>query len=86
MLLVAKLVNTKKSQAVLHAAGMFNEFTLMQVVANLANTKSCKIPEKCLKPWHMGTHLRVHRKSYPMNTNKTGFKFSEKLCVLVLWT
>ena len=35
----------------------------------------------------MGTHLRVLSKSYPMNTNKTGFKwFSKYLCVLVLET
>ena len=27
------------------------------------------------KPWHMGTHLRVHSESYPMNTNMTGFKW-----------
>ena len=34
----------------------------------------------------MGTHVRVLRKSYPMNTNMTGFRlFSKNRCVLVLW-
>ena len=31
----------------------------MLLVANLANTKWCRKPKKWLKPWHMGTHLRV---------------------------
>ena len=44
----------------------------MLLVANLANTKVCKKPEKLLKPWQMGTHLRELSKSYSMNTNKTG--------------
>ena len=52
--------------------------SLMLLVANLANTKWSKNPEKLLKPWHMGTHLRVPSESYPMNTNTTGFRlFSE---------
>ena len=36
-------------------------FTLVTVVlvANFAKTKLCKKLEKLLKPWHMGTHLRV---------------------------
>ena len=35
----------------------------------------------------MGTHLRVLSKSYPMNTNITGFRcFFKKICVLILWT
>ena len=34
-----------------------------------------------MKPWHMGTHLRV-----PMNNNMTWFKwFFKNRCVLVLW-
>ena len=33
--------------------------TLLLLVANLVNTKWCNKPEKWLKPWHMGTHLRV---------------------------
>ena len=28
--------------------------------------------------WHMGTHLRVLRENYPMNTNMTGFKWAPK--------
>ena len=40
----------------------------------LANTKWSKSSEKWLKLWHMGTHLRVLRESYPMNTNMTGFR------------
>ena len=40
-------------------------------VANLANTKLCKKPEKWLKPWQVGTHLRELIKSFPMNTNMT---------------
>ena len=33
--------------------------------------------KELLKPeaLHMGTHLRVLSKSYPMNTNMTGFNF-----------
>ena len=38
-------------------------------VANLANTK----------PWHMGTHLRVLGRSYPMNTNMVGFRWFSKI-------
>ena len=54
---------------------------------NLANTKWCKIPEKWLKPWHMGPHLRVLSESYLMNTNMTGFRFrwfSKILCSCAL--
>ena len=29
---------------------------------------------KWLKPWLMGTHLKVLSESYPMNTNMTGFR------------
>ena len=49
--------------------------TLMLLVANLTNTKKCKKPEKLLKPWQMGTHLRVLSESFPMNTNMTGFQW-----------
>ena len=48
--------------------------TLMLLVANLSITKLGKQPEKCLKHWHMGTHLRVLSESYPMNTNMPGFR------------
>ena len=41
-----------------------------------------KTKKKWLKPWHLGTHLRVLNESYPMSTNMTGFKNS---CILVLW-
>ena len=45
-------------QFLLHGTG------LLFIVANLALTKWCKIPGKQLKPWHMGTHLRVLSKSF----------------------
>ena len=54
---------------------------LMLVVANFANSKWCKKPEKWLKPWHMRTHLRVLSESYQMNTNMTGFKCFSKIFV-----
>ena len=40
-----------------------------------------------MRPLQMDTHLRVLSKSYPMNTNMTGFRrFFENLCVIiVLW-
>ena len=53
--------------------------SLMLLVPNLANTKWWKIPWKWLKPWHMGTHLRVLSESYPMITNMTGFRCFSKL-------
>ena len=43
---------------------------LIRLVQNDAND-----PQKCLKPQHMGTHLRVLSKSYPMNTDMTGFRW-----------
>ena len=49
------------------------QLTLMLLLAYLANTKWCKKPEKLLKPWQMGTHLKALNESYPMNTNMTGF-------------
>ena len=55
-------------------------------IKGLANTKLCKEHEKSLKPWHMGTHLKVHGECYPMITNMTGFKWVSKCCILVLWT
>ena len=36
-------------------------------------------PEKWLKPWQMGTHLRVLSESYPINTNMTGFRWFSKI-------
>ena len=60
--------------------------TIMLLAANFANTKSCKRTEKCLKPWQMGTHLRVLSESYLMNANMAGFRWFSKSFVLVLWT
>ena len=61
--------------------------TLTLLVANFANTKWCKKTRKWLKPWHIGTHLRVLSESYLMNTNMTGFGWlSRYRCILVLWT
>ena len=50
----------------------------MLLLANLANTKWCKKPEKWLKPWYMGTHLKVCDESYPINTNMAGFRWFTK--------
>ena len=35
-------------------------------------------PVKSLRPWHMGTYLRVLSESFQMNTNMTGFKWFQK--------
>ena len=52
--------------------------TLMLLVADLSSRKWCIKTYKWLKPWHMGTPLRVLSESYQMNTNMTGFRwFSE---------
>ena len=32
--------------------------------------------KKWMKPWHVGPHLVVLSKRYPMNTNMTGFQKS----------
>ena len=50
---------------------------LMLVVANLANTKWCKKPEKWLKPWQMGTHRRA------IQWIPTWQGLEEFLCILV---
>ena len=43
--------------------------------------------QKSLKPWHMGTYLKVLSKSYLINTNMKRVKMvCENLCGLVLWT
>ena len=49
------------------AGGQFDQYKNMQ-----------KKPEKWLKPWHMGTHLRQLRESYPMDTNMIGFRWFSK--------
>ena len=60
---------------------------LMLLMANLFNAKWCIKAEKRLKPWHMGTHLRVLSRSSPMNINMTGFRWLSKIfCILVVWT
>ena len=51
----------------------------MLQVANLANTKWCKKPEKWMEPCWIGTHLRVLSESYSMNTNMTGFRRFSKI-------
>ena len=57
--------------------------TLMVLVANSAITNSYRNPEKWLKPWHMGTYLRVLSMNYLMNTNMTGIRWFSSLC---FWT
>ena len=63
---------------------LVKSLTLMLLEANLDIIKWCKKPEKSLKPWHIGTHLRVLSESYLMNGNITGFrcfsKIVESLC------
>ena len=39
---------------------------------------------KLLKPWHMGTHLRVLSESYPMTTDMAGFRWFSKNSVSLL--
>ena len=46
--------------------------TLMLLLADFANIKWCKKPGKTLKPWHMGTHMKVLSESFLMNNNMTG--------------
>ena len=53
----------------------------MLQVANLANTKSSENTKKLLRPWHMGTYLRVLSESFPMNTNMAGFRWFSKIFV-----
>ena len=33
----------------------------------------------------MVTHLRVLSESYSLNANMTGFKWFQKLCIIMLW-
>ena len=64
------------------------QLTPMLLVANCTNTKWWENPEKLLKPWHMGTHLKVLSESYPMNSNITGLRWFSVIFVSlhVLWT
>ena len=48
---------------------------LMLLVTNLANTKRCKETGEGLNTWHMGTYLKLLSESYPLNTNKAGFRW-----------
>ena len=59
--------------------------TLMLVVANLANTKCSKKLEKIIKPWHIGTHMRVLSESFPMDTIMTGVRWFLENFVFVHW-
>ena len=40
---------------------------------------------RLLKPWHMGTYLRVLGESFVMNTNLTGFKRFSKIFVSIVF-
>ena len=40
---------------------------------------NAKNAEKWLKPWPMGTHLKVLSERHLMNTNKTGFRLFTKI-------
>ena len=51
----------------------------MLLVANFGITKLWNKPEKWLKPWHMGIHLRDLGESFLMNTNMTGFGWFSKI-------
>ena len=46
----------------------------MLLAANFVFYILCKKTKICLKPWQMGTHLKVLSESFPMNTNMTGFR------------
>ena len=57
------------------AGGLFGQYKKMQ--------KNVKL----LKPWQMGTHLRVLGESFQMNTKTTGFRcFFQESCILLLLT
>ena len=66
--------NTFKIARPVLVALSVNGLTLMLLVANLATIKWGKKYEKWLKPWQMGTHMRVLSERFTMNTNKTGFR------------
>ena len=60
--------------------------TIMLLVANLTDTKWKMMQNKTwkwLKPWHMGTHLRVLSMSYPMNSGMIGIRWFSKIAVLL---
>ena len=75
-------LHPNSSKRILHEQYVFKEqlLTPLLVVPNYANTKVYK------KTWHIGAHLMVLSKSYPMKTNMTGIRwFVKNLCVLALW-
>ena len=55
------------------------DLTLMLLVANLANMKWCKSPEKIIETLAYGTHLIVLSNIYLMNTYMTGFEWFSKI-------
>ena len=60
--------------------------TILLVVAN-ANLDKTKLFEKvgkCLKPWYIGAHLIVLGKSFPIDTNMTGFRYLSILFAALL--
>ena len=62
-----------------------SSLTLMLLLLDkFAKTRWCENFKKWLKPWHIGTHLKVLSKSYWINTNMAGFGRFLKLFVF-LW-
>ena len=70
------------TKIVMHVSKLFEERDVIFKLSYffywniLQNTKKQK---KWLKPWHMGTHLKVLSDSYPMNTNMAGFRWFPKI-------
>ena len=50
------------------AGGLFGQYKMMQ-----------KKPEKWLKPWHIGSCMRVLSESFQMDTNMTRFRWFSKV-------
>ena len=57
---------------------VFNPYAAGGYILPIQNDAKKKLL-KWLKPWHMGTHLRVLSESYLMNTNMTGLRWSSKI-------
>ena len=67
-------------QCRLNQDGISKWLTLMLLVANLADTKGCKKPEKMTETLANGySSESTQRESYPMNTNMTGFRWFSKI-------
>ena len=76
-------------QHLLRRSSDMKGLSLMGLVANLANTKWCQKSEKWLKPWHIGTHLRVLSENYPLYIayqHAGVFMVFKDLCVLISLT